>query len=437
MIEYENPRLSYVSLLTQVRAFYLDIAQWAAEDPSRWGQWAVPCPVREAETNHKKHDRQQKARLRERTRERLPVLPLLVRQASQRASEALTRLCALRETPAGGSFTVLGETFAKASSSRRADPNGTTIAHDSTGRHRGLGNEEHRALWTWATVEFLRHSGVRIELSAIVSRIRGASGAVPLVSSYDQPEKVWNPPIPLLCQSTVSGQSLPVPASTIRRALNDLLAATGLTDSAGKPLRYHPHDFRRLFVTDAIMSGLPPHIAQLVCGHRNLNTTMGYNAIYPADAIEAHHAFLARRRALRPSEEHRTPTAEEWDDFLAHFEKRKLSVGTCARAFGTPCVQEHACVRCSMLRPDPSQWQRLVEIRDSLLDRIAEAERESWLGELEGLQISCLGAEGKLAQLDAEEARRAAVVDLGIPAFGRTAVRPGGAGSPPRDPREP
>ncbi|MFC7807712.1 tyrosine-type recombinase/integrase [Streptomyces olivaceus] len=468
--EYESPRLSFVPLLTQVRAFYLDIAQWAADDPARWGQWAVPCPIREAEVSHKKYDRQQKARSRERTRERLPVLPLLIRTAKQRAEEARARLDAVREARAGDSFTVFGETFTKTTTSRRADPNSSTIAYDATGRRRHLDSEENRAFWTWAAVEFLRHSGVRIEemlesshhsitqyklpttgeivpllqiapsktdeervllvspefadaLSAIVTRVRGASGAIPLVSAYDQQEKVWNPPMPLLFQWAVSGENLSVSASTIRAALNDVLEATGLTDSTGKPLRYQPHDFRRLFVTDAIMSGLPPHIAQIVCGHRNLSTTMGYNAIYPADAIEAHHAFIARRRALRPSEEYRTPTSEEWDAFLAHFEKRKLSIGTCARAFGTDCIHEHACLRCSMLRPEHSQRPRLVEIRDNLLDRIVEAEREGWLGELEKLHNRLAGAESKLTQLDEEAARQASVVDLGMPTFGQIAVR--------------
>jgi integrase len=41
-------------------------------------------------------------------------------------------------------------------------------------------------------------------------------------------------------------------------------------------MRYTFHDFRRIFVTDAIMHGLPPHIAALVVGHRDVNTTMGY-----------------------------------------------------------------------------------------------------------------------------------------------------------------
>ena len=92
-----------------------------------------------------------------------------------------------------------------------------------------------------------------------------------------------------------------------------------------------------------ITSGLPPHIAQIICGHASIETTLGYKAIYPAEAIEAHRAFIARRRATRPGEEYRTPTDEEWDSFLAHFEKRKVSVGTCARAFGSPCVHEHSC----------------------------------------------------------------------------------------------
>jgi hypothetical protein len=42
---------------------------------------------------------------------------------------------------------------------------------------------------------------------------------------------------------------------------------------------------------------------------------------------------------------------------------------------------------------------RLEEIRDNLRARIAEAPREGWLGEVEGVQISLAGAEDKLTQL--------------------------------------
>ena len=89
----------------------------------------------------------------------------------------------------------------------------------------------------------------------------------------------------------------------------------------------------------AIMS-LPldhPHIK-----HAVLDTTMGYAAIYPEDVITHHRAFIARRRAERPSEEYRELTASEWEDFLAHFELRKVALGVCGRDYGTPCAHENA-----------------------------------------------------------------------------------------------
>ncbi|MCP2291163.1 hypothetical protein [Nocardia amikacinitolerans] len=111
------------------------------------------------------------------------------------------------------------------------------------------------------------------------------------------------------------------------------------------------------------------------------------------------------------------------DGFLAHFEKRKVSVGTCARAFATACVHEHACVRCSLLRPDPAQRPRLEEIHDNLKARIIEAKREGWLGEVEGLQVSYAGVKDKLAQIDATLQRTAAGTELGIPTFGSISGR--------------
>ncbi|MEV0495668.1 hypothetical protein [Streptomyces atratus] len=57
-------------------------------------------------------------------------------------------------------------------------------------------------------------------------------------------------------------------------------------------------------------------------------------------------------------------------------------------------------MRCPVLWPAPVQRDRLVEVRDNLLVRIAEVEREGWLGKVEGLQVSVAGAQEKLAQLD-------------------------------------
>lgn len=111
-----------------------------------------------------------------------------------------------------------------------------------------------------------------------------------------------------------------------------------------------------------------------------------------------------------------------------NFERRKVALGDCGRAYGTSCPHEHSCVRCPVLRIDPAQRPRLAGIRDNLTARITEAEHESWLGEAEGLRVSLAAAQGKLAELD-ERARRASTVNLGLPAYrdiaARTATLPG------------
>ncbi len=67
-----------------------------------------------------------------------------------------------------------------------------------------------------------------------------------------------------------------------------------------------------------------------------------------------------------------------------------------------------------MLWPEPTQRPRLIEIRDNLTARIAEARREGWLGEVEGLHVSLAGAQQKLTQLDQPPTEHR-LVNLGIP----------------------
>jgi hypothetical protein len=457
------PRAAAAGALFTVRAFYLDIAQWAMDDPARWAQWAAPCPIRAEEIPHAKELSRRKARMDQRTRERLPVLPALVRAAASGREAAAARLAACTATRPSEAFTAGGQELRRAVMAK--GETARTWAEDpADGSRRDLTLEEHRAFWTWATIEVLRHTGIRIEeltelshhslvqyrlpstgelipllqiapsktdaerllvispeladvLSAIITLIRDSNGAVPLVVSYDDNEKLWNPPMPLLFQRRLRSEDRPITAQAIRELLNIALDKSGLTDASGQPLRFAPHDFRRLLITDAIMHGMPPHIAQLVAGHRDINTTMGYKAIYPEEVINGHRAFIARRRALRPSAEYRTPTDAEWEEFLGHFERRKLALGDCGRAYGTSCIHEHSCIRCPMLRIDPTQRHRLQQIRANLTARIAEAEREGWTGEAEGLKVSLAAADAKISESDTIAAHRNTAADLGIPAY--------------------
>jgi hypothetical protein len=409
----------------------------------------------------------------QRTRERLPVLPALASWVQAERTRTAELLAAAERSEPGDLFTTTGQTLRRAV--MKTETTGRIWAEHPDGRRRNLTFEEHRGFWTWAMVEVLRHTGLRIEeltelshhsliqyrlpdtselipllqitpsktdaerllvispeladvLSTIVARVRGGQTHVPLVVSYDKNERVYNSPMPLLFQWRRRLEDRAVTETSLRTYLDHALTELGIKDAGGQTMRYTFHDFRRLFITDAILNGMPPHIAQLVAGHRDINTTMGYKAVYPEEVINGHRAFIARRRALRPHEEYRTPTDEEWAEFIGHFEHRKVSVGDCGRSYDTPCIHEHSCLRCPLLRPDPTARPRLLQIRDNLIARIAEAESHRWLGEAEGLKVSLAGARAKLTQMDQITDRRDQTVQLGIPTFtdaaGRTNTSP-------------
>ena len=478
-----STRISAMQILATVRAFYLDIGEWATDEPARWGPWAAPSPVRSGEISHKKDLDRRKSRMDQRTRERIPILPALVSAVDTERRAAADRLAAAAQTPPGQQFTGAGQQLQRPSGGRRATTRVWT-QDPETGSRRDLTLEEHRAFWAWAAIEVLRHTGIRIEelselshhdmiqyklpgtgelipllhiapsktdierllvispeladvLATIICRVRH-DDAVPLVVAYDEHERTWLPPMPLLFQRRFGAEHRPIAPPAIRLLINIAVQRCGTTGSDGRPLRFAPHDFRRIFITDAIMHGMPPHIAQLVAGHRDISATMGYKAVYPSEAINGHRAFIARRRALRPSGEYRTPTEEEWNEFLGHFERRKLSLGTCGRSYATPCIHEHSCIRCPLLRPDPAQRPRLVEIETNLRARINEATRQGWHGEAEGLKVSIAAARGKLTQMDEIAAQHRRVVDLGIPRFadtaGRTVTTPGDPAAGPPTP---
>jgi hypothetical protein len=150
-----------------MRAFYLDLdlSQWAADDPSRWGPWVTPCPVRDTDAamqKTKKKRSHRKSRMDQRTRERLPVMPTLVDTVTSAHQQATERLQTAQATAPGELFTAAGQTLRRSITSHATV--GKTWAQDpDTGKRRDLDLHEHQMFWTWAAVEVLRHTGVRIE----------------------------------------------------------------------------------------------------------------------------------------------------------------------------------------------------------------------------------------------------------------------------------
>jgi integrase len=461
------------ALLMRVRSFYLDIQQWALEDPS-WVPWAVPSPVRKNDTlGYEKARRKTVAAMHQRVRERLPHLPALADAAGRCLAETTALPAAAADCEPGEVFDHAGTRYRRkapksAGLSARYQGNLSVTAENLvTGETVSLTRREDEAFWAWAIVETLRLSGVRLEelleithlalvsyklpdsgevvpllqivpsksneerlllvdpelasvLASVITRLRaGNDGAVPLVTRYDHHERTTGPLLPHLFQRAHGARREVISPGTVYKLINTALAAAGLKDAAGQPLAYRPHDFRRCFTTAAVTGGLPVHIAARILGHKSLTTTETYMAVFQDDLIRSYRAFLDKRRATRPSEEYREPTDEEWQEFQKHFQLRKVALGTCGRPYGSACQHEHACLRCAMLRVSPQQRPRLTEIIQNLRERITEARMNGWLGEVQGLEASMEAAKRKVASLDRsiERNRRSGPTDLGMPAI--------------------
>lgn len=462
-----RPRLDVLRIYSLVRAFYLDIQQWALEDPS-WAEWAVPSPItRNDIKGFHKLIRTRRAKMHQRIRDRLPQLPVLVDTADRRRRDAAALLEIADSYDRGQRFEHGGIRYQR-TPQKTAQTNigaaAVRITNLDTGETINLSRFEDEAFWGWAIIETLRHTGIRIEellelthlalvsyqlpdtgevvpllqivpsksneerlllispelasvLATIITRLRGLNnGSVRLVPRYDNHEKTSSPPLPHLFQRWRGGRAQVMDPTTVRRLIDKVLAATGLVDAAGEPMAFKPHDFRRMFATDIVTRGLPVHIAARLLGHASLDTTQVYLAVFQEDLIRTYRSFLTRRRDERPSEEYREPTEQEWTEFQQHFQARKLELGECGRPYGSPCSHEHACIRCPMLRVDPRQQERLTQIMRNLTDRIHEATMNGWLGEAQGLETTLKAARAKLASLQ-KQASRNSVTALGIPAI--------------------
>ena len=256
-----------------------------------------------------------KARMDQRSRERLPVLPVLVRTANDRRMAAARLLSASQATGPGEVIDDTDRTLRKTNAPKAtgrivwAEDVATGATCPMRTRRRSGRSPPSRSCGSPASCEELlelsHHSiteyplpgtGELVPLLQIVPSTTDTERLL-LVSpeladvlrpssrvcvtptgpsrrwvAYDVRERIWHPPMPLLFQRGIGNERRAFTPSAIRKLLINALAATGLADASGDPLLFQAHGFRRIFVTDAIMNGLPPHIAQIICGHQTIQT---------------------------------------------------------------------------------------------------------------------------------------------------------------------
>jgi hypothetical protein len=189
--------------------------------------------------------------------------------------------------------------------------------------------------------------------------------------------------------------------------------------SSSNATRIRPHtvtaETSRLFATELVNNGLPIHIGAALLAHLNLETTRGYVAVFGEDVIRHYQGHLQRRRAARPAEEYPEVTDAEWQEFQAHFDKRKVELGSCGRPYATSCIHEHACLRCPLLNVDPKMLHRLDELEVDLIARRHRADEKGWQGEIEGIELTLSSLRGKR---DGVNRRISRSQDSGIPSLG-------------------
>ncbi|MDX3193947.1 site-specific integrase [Streptomyces sp. MN03-5084-2B] len=325
------------------------------EDPY-WAAWAVRTPIHRRDTAGSVTARKKTvAAIHQRTRERLPHLDVLVDTSERHKNEQASLLAATDAAQIGETFTHAGRRYRRIVPHVYTDPSHRNLTPPSrvldleTGETTDVGRDEHNAFMAWAVVEVLRHTSVRVEelleithlglvsytlpdtretvpmlqivpskvneerlllispqlasvLALIITRLRSQNrGIIPLTARYDHHERTTGPSLPHLFQHRV-GWSWEVPSvNMIQKWLSFILTLTGITDAAGQPLHCTPHDFRRMFASEAVGSGLPVHIIARLLGHANINTTQAYMAIFDEQLVRAYRAFLDQRRAQRPS----------------------------------------------------------------------------------------------------------------------------------------
>jgi site-specific recombinase XerC len=435
-----RPRTNVDEIIIAVRSFYLDLHTWAAEEPERWAVWVAPCPIAQTEFRGSgKRRRRIEERSADRTRVRQPLLPVLVAHVEHRHQNAKTLLDHAAGTPEGETFTVAGRVYCRyvsPSDRKRAryETRPVRAIDETTGKVVHVSTLEEATFWEWAIVETLRHSGVRIEelaelshlsirqyqrnngeviallviapsktdrervipmsaelfhvVAQIVRRHTRDGQPIARLSRFDAHDKLWSTPLPFLFQRQRGTSRHVTTPATIGLMLRRICEAIAEHHPAFRGLNITPHDFRRLFATELVNSGLPIHIGAALLGHLNIQTTRGYVAVFDDDVVRHYQQYLQQRRIHRPTEEYRAATDVEWTEFQEHFDKRRVELGSCARPYGTPCQHEHACIRCPMLNINPKMLSRLAELEDDLQIRRARAEAEGWLGEIEGIDLT-------------------------------------------------
>jgi hypothetical protein len=244
-------RRSSLNLFVPIRAFYLDLAAWALENPS-WAPWAVPCPVRRGDTEgYMKNKREVTARMHQRVRDRLPHLLRLVDSTEGHLHAQSTLLAAAQCVHADEQFDHAGVRYRRLplgideTGLRRTRQEPVRVEVIATGEQVDLSFNEDEAFWSWAIIETLRLTGVRLEelleltqLALVSHRLPETNEVIPLLQIV--PSKTNQERLLVVTPELASARQLGLANTTFRRRFPHIVAELAAPTSDRQPSSSRP-----------------------------------------------------------------------------------------------------------------------------------------------------------------------------------------------------
>jgi integrase len=375
--------------LATIRTFFTDIARWSLEEGSVFLGHVPPAPPLSFRDTQS---------------------PEIARAYRMREAAMTRRVIDLeREMPRIRA--LASETWREA-----------RAAAETAACTRATARAENTAFWDWALLELLVQSGLRIEeacnltvfdilrrrdgegrtyflmhvapskfdrarlipigdalgkvLSEIIRRVKRFYGLdhVPPVDNFDIHERKPLPRAPYLLQ----GRTRPnmIGRTTMREMLAGLSRRAGAQTHDGQPLIVAPHDCRRVFASEHLNNGMPPHVLRELLGHERLDTVMIYAKLYPGALVEAYRRHVRGvYQSVHGPEVLKAPTIEEWDAFARSCDMRDMGTHLCALPAGEHCPRGLVCLGCVHAQPKKSAMPVFERMRASHARQLDRAER--------------------------------------------------------------
>lgn len=409
-----------------VRLFFADLTTWAAEDGSGLGVHVPPTNPLGVREQH--------------------ALKIGKLKQQRAAAVTATVIELERELPKVRAFA-----YAEWDRHRNLPRVKPTVAEEA----------EWKAFWSWALLELLVQSGLRIEealdlttldvlrretpngaryyllhvkpskydrarvvpigdglgrvIAEIVRHVRAFynGDTIPAQRTWCSYEKKWRPAAPYLFQG-VTGHPSVVDHNTVRGRLARLAEGAQIARADGTRLTLRPHDCRRMFASEHLNNSTPVHVIQALLGHASIETVMIYAKLYPTTLVEEYRKTVYSLYQAHVGEDaFRPPTIEEWRALDESCVMRDMGTHLCALPLGQHCPKGLVCLGCGHAQPKRSARPVFVRMLSSH-ERALQLGREHGepAGQLAAREMEIARISGALRRIDALSDEVATAMEL-------------------------